>query len=156
MLPEDRRRYPRLKTGVRVLYQGLPATPIQQEYLSGVTGDLSLGGMFLSSENPFPVGTLLILEIRTPSMSPEEPPVCARALVRWRRRWGGQKGMGLSFVELEGVDRQRLQEWLESLLSDEPVPVPGLSLPRIPSTAFFRLFSSQHHSDFGQSIRNPD
>lgn len=126
MLAENRRRYPRLKTGVRVLYEGLPPNQAERQYLSGVAEDLSLGGMFLSADNPFPPGTLLILEFRTPEMSPEELPVCARALVSWRRRWGASKGMGISFVELEGVDRQKLQDWLDSVLSQEAGPLPAL------------------------------
>lgn len=150
MLPEDPRRYPRLKAGVRVLYEGLLPSRTERQYLSGVAQDLSLGGMFLSSEDPFPPGTLLILEFRTPDMVPEDLPVCARALVRWRRRWGAGKGMGISFVELEGVDRQRLQEWLDSVLGPEASPVPGL--PFLPITfSFFR-----HDPNFEQSVQNPD
>lgn len=149
MLPvEDRRSFPRLKTGVQVLYQGFPATQIEQEYLSGVAGDLSLGGMFLSSERPFPPGTLLVLSFRTPNMSLEEPPVCARALVRWRRRWGSEKGMGIAFVELEGVDRQKLEDWLDEVLSDEPGPGAGPSLPI--------AFSFLRHPIFEQSVQNQD
>ena len=148
MLPEDRRRYPRLKSGVRVLYQGLPASRIEQEYLSGLSGDLSLGGMFLSTDTPFPPGTLLVLAFRTPEMSPEETPVCARALVKWRRRLGSQKGMGISFVEFEGVDRQRLKDWLDNVLSNEPGPGIGLPLPI--------TFSFLRHPVFEQSIQSSD
>lgn len=150
MLPADRRRYPRLKTGVRVLYEGLPTSRAEQRYLSGVAEDLSLGGMFLLSEAPFPPGSLVILEFRTPDMSREEPPVCARALVRWRRRWGENKGMGLSFVDFEGMDRQRLHTWLESLLSPESGPAPGAPLLSIT----FPLFRRHPHSE--QRLQNPD
>lgn len=142
MFSEDRRRYPRLKAGVRVLYEGLRPSPTERQYLSGVAEDLSLSGMFLSSEHPFPPGTLLTLEFRTPDMSPEELPVCARALVRWRSRWGACRGMGISFVELEGIGRQRIQSWLDRVLSQEPGPL--LRLPFLPITfAFGRNLDSE-------------
>jgi c-di-GMP-binding flagellar brake protein YcgR len=117
---DERRRYPRLSAGVRIFYRGEPLEPRERAYLEGVAEDLSLGGMFLATDRPLPVGSRVWLEFQ-PGVAPGEDPaqemaVRAQAVVRWRRRWRSPRGMGLEFVEFEGLGRHEFQAVIERLL----------------------------------------
>jgi len=117
---EEQRRYPRVTAGVRVLYRGDPLERRERQYLQGIAADLSLGGMFLATDRPLPVGSLVRLEFQ-PGVGPGENPaeemaVTAQAVVRWRRRWRRPRGMGLEFVEFEGLGRHELAAVVARLL----------------------------------------
>lgn len=120
--PEDRRRYRRVAAGVRVVYHGTPLERRERDYLEGVAEDLSLGGMYLATRDPFPPGSLVWLEFQPRPRAGEpdtaEPPIRAKAVVRWRRRWRKPRGMGLEFVEFEGLGERTLAAVLERLLVD--------------------------------------
>lgn len=111
----DLRVYPRVKTGTAVTFAALPVDRKSRRYLETVAGNVSLGGMFLASRYTFRPGTLLQLEFSIPDADAGGP-VRARAIVRWRRWWRQPRGMGVQFVEFEGLGRQHLTEWLDRLL----------------------------------------
>lgn len=110
----DRRKYRRVAAGVRVLYSGVQVERTTREYLDGIARDLSIGGLFLESRRPLPKGTLVDLDFFMEGEDGE--PVHARAVVRWVRRWFRPRGMGLEFIDVEGLGATRLESWIESVL----------------------------------------
>ena len=111
----DQRVFPRVAAGTGVTFAALPVDRKSRRYLESVAGNLSLGGMFLATRYTFRPGTLLQLEFAIPGLEQAEP-VRARAIVRWRRWWRNPRGMGVQFVEFEGLGRQQLTEWLDHVL----------------------------------------
>jgi len=71
-----------------------------REALESITGDLSRGGMFVSDENPKPIGTMVRFEVA----SDGGQPVRGLGEVAWIRvRWEGHDrpaGMGIQFRSL--------------------------------------------------------
>ena len=73
------------------------------QFLVSYCTNLSRGGLFVSTRQPEPVGTELVLSLRVPGRA---LPVTLRARVRWNRREDnsdGPAGMGLSFADVDGV-----------------------------------------------------
>jgi hypothetical protein len=119
---DELREYRRIAAGVRVVYSGQRLRRPEQSYLTGVADNVSLGGMFLATRQTFKPGMLITLEFHAPWQMEDGPPVRARALVCWRRRWRQPQGMGLRFVDFEGLGQRRLETWLQTVLA----PVPAL------------------------------
>jgi hypothetical protein len=120
MILEEQRLYRRMAAGVRVLYRGHSLRKPEERYLTGVAEDLGLGGMFIATRRPLPKGTLLALEFHTPG-DDGFPPVRARAIVRWRRLFGRPRGMGVQFVEFDGLGHRQLESWIDGVLVAEPI-----------------------------------
>lgn len=114
MAEPNRRQYRRVAAGVSVFYWSPPVDKPTREYLEGIASDLSLGGLFLATPRPLPKGSYVLLDFET--AGDEGGPVSAKAVVRWRRRWRPPRGMGLEFVEIEGLGQRRLEAWVESIL----------------------------------------
>jgi hypothetical protein len=100
-----RRRYPRMRSpkGLAVAWQH--ATQKSVSYLD----ELCLGGLFIRTKKPPPVGTGIQLLIDIPGGG-----VRARAIVRNVK---SGKGMGVGFVTMGQEDRQRLSSFLNQLPS---------------------------------------
>ena len=75
--------------------------------------DVSMGGVFLASSIPVRVGTMLFLSMALP---PHKRPVHFTGEVVRITKPGSQvvQGMGIRFVGLSDVARQRLEEFLSS------------------------------------------
>lgn len=114
------REYRRIAAGVRVVYRGQRLRRTEQFYLTGVADNVSLGGMFIAARQTFKPGTLISLEFHTPWDMEDGPLVRARALVCWRRRWRQPQGMGIRFVDFEGLGQRRLETWLQTVLTPAP------------------------------------
>ncbi|HYG62997.1 MAG TPA: PilZ domain-containing protein [Thermoanaerobaculia bacterium] len=119
MTMEEQRLYRRMAAGVRVLYRGHSLRKPEAQYLTGIAEDLGLGGMFISTRHPLPKGTLLSLEFHT--SGDDGRPVRARAIVRWRRLFGRPRGMGVQFVEFEGLGHRQVENWIDGVLLPEPI-----------------------------------
>lgn len=115
----ERRVFRRLAAGARVRFHEMSLRRPDLEYLRGVAEDVSLGGMFIATRHTFPVGTALSLEFHT--REDGGAPVRAKAVVCWRRRWREPRGMGMRFVELEGLGQRRLEAWMETVLAPESI-----------------------------------
>ena len=115
-MSRDRRKYRRVAAGVRVLYCGTQVERATREYLEGIAQDLSLGGLFLETRRPLPKGTLVDLDFLIEEAGQSAEPVHARAIVRWRNRFFGRRGMGVEFIDVEGLGQQRLESWVERVL----------------------------------------
>ncbi len=117
---EERRDFRRLAAGIRVRFHELSLRQRDREYLRGVAEDVSLGGLFIATSHTFPVGTAISLEFHTRGEAGGAP-VRAKAVVCWRRRWRQPRGMGLRFVEFESLGQRRLESWITTVLTPEPV-----------------------------------
>ena len=109
----ETRRYPRYK-GVR---------PVPVAWMQGTqkavakAENLSLGGLFIGTPTPPPVGALVLLLFHTP-----EGEVRVRATVRNVKPG---KGMGLAITSMEQDHRARLSRWLQLLAKQsEATPEP--------------------------------
>lgn len=83
------------------------------QFLVSYCTNLSRGGLFVSTRQPEPVGTELVLSLRVPGRA---IPVALKARVRWRRSEDdehGPAGMGLSFADVDAV----LGEHIDRLVS---------------------------------------
>jgi uncharacterized protein (TIGR02266 family) len=74
--------------------------------MSGVSINLSLGGIFVAAFAPMPVGARLSLELLLPTGT-----VAASGIVRWVREACPEHsgGMGIEFVEMGKLDRAALE-----------------------------------------------
>ena len=86
-----------------------------RDYYERVARNVSLGGLFVEADPPPPVGTLVRLELRLDPKDPDAEAVLATALVRWRQRWSQPRGMGLEFIDFEGLGETDLAKWLGAL-----------------------------------------
>jgi len=108
----EMRRYPRRNTYKAMLVVWKKGS---QKYVSSVE-NLGLGGLFICTQQPPPVGTSLQLLFNVP-----EGEVRVRAIVR---------GMGLAVFSMEQEHRARLDRWLwcwprAKLVKVEPVTPRG-------------------------------
>ncbi|MGB0721447.1 MAG: PilZ domain-containing protein [Gammaproteobacteria bacterium] len=119
-LPEDyrgthaeRRAHPRVRSALAIRFRADDVDAITSEYLGGVAANCSFGGIFLETDQLMPKGTIVKLEIQLD----DDPPVQARAVVRRVQRWRKPHGMGVEFVEVEGIGNEPLSDWLGRFLN---------------------------------------
>jgi PilZ domain len=122
MAPENRSDYRTVAQGAEVYYRCERPTPYERSYLIGLAENLSLGGLFVSVRQPPLPGTVVRLRLYGADDRDHTTPLCATALVRWRRLWGKPRGMGLQFLEFEGLGERRLDTWLAAIAAAETVP----------------------------------
>ena len=96
----DRRTVPRVCIEVEVSFSSA------SQFYVGITGDLSEGGLFVSTYRSLPVGTEMSLALSLP-----DGPLFVRGKVRWARdsAEGTTPGVGVAFEELTEPDRVRIQ-----------------------------------------------
>ncbi len=100
--PNDRREYARLKLNVPVEIQ----TDQSGGPIRGATADLSLGGCYIESIFPFPIGTKLNLQL-----SLAETSILIDATVVTS---DPQVGNGINFIKMLPEDREALKAFLET------------------------------------------
>lgn len=117
-----RRRFERLAVDVPVRVStidperdrrtGRPCFRATREYCA----NLSRGGAFIRTGDPFTPGGRVLLELHVP----ERAPIEAVGRVAWARSVlapegsGAGSGVGVEFVELDGDQRTALERWLEA------------------------------------------
>lgn len=106
----ETRRYPRRNAHKAMLVVWKKGS---QKYVSRVE-NLGLGGLFICTQQPPPVGTSLQLLFNVP-----EGEVRGRAIVR---NLVPGRGMGLAVVSMEQEHRARLGRWLKRLAAED-IPV---------------------------------
>ena len=99
-------------------HRASPRTSIEVElhissdshFFSGLSGDLSEGGLFVSTYRQLALGSLVDLEFSVPG---SEHPVHARGEVRWHRDASpdAPPGVGIAFEELPDEDRAAIQRF---------------------------------------------
>jgi hypothetical protein len=99
----DLRRYPRFKPA-KPTFSAWQST--SQRYVSRIE-NLGLGGLFLRTPEPPPLGTFIQLLLDT-----TEGDIRARGEVKNNRP---KEGMGVKIVAMEQEDRMRFTRWLRRL-----------------------------------------
>jgi c-di-GMP-binding flagellar brake protein YcgR len=112
---KERRKHVRIATNISIRFYKEDLDRKSRKKLSGIAENCSLGGMYLSTEDTFPEGSVLSLEFEIDSEESGPTVVKARAVVRWSRRWSAPRGMGLEFVEFEGPGNRSFAEWMAVL-----------------------------------------
>ncbi|MFO0676909.1 MAG: TIGR02266 family protein [Polyangiaceae bacterium] len=103
-MSQDTRRDPRAKiVALNVRYKSATV----DEFIEHHSHDVSKGGMFVKTPNPFPPGTLLKFEIRTDD---DKAVIAGVGRVVWKREdaTGGTErpsGMGIKFIKLDDASR---------------------------------------------------
>ena len=79
-------------------------------FFSGLSGDISEGGLFLSTYRSLPVGSAVEIEFSLPGSG---GPLHARGEVRWLREHstGQPQGVGIAFDHLDDDDRERIHRF---------------------------------------------
>ena len=119
-MPIDQRKYPRAKKDLDVRFVPESVAPNVGEYLDGLAADIGLGGMFIATHEPPSAGAVVELEINLGDDAGERSLVRARAVVRWTRQQTEPEGMGVEFIEFDGLKDLTLGEFLSRILEQKP------------------------------------
>ena len=115
--PTDRRLEPRFAVAVQVTFES------DHNFYTGLTQDLSGGGLFVATHAIRPVGERIQLRFTLPTV---KEPIEALTEVRWVRATalpggGGEVGMGLQFLQLAPQAKDAIKAFLrqrESIFFD--------------------------------------
>ncbi len=106
---QDRRHAPRFAVTVQVTLES------EHNFFTGLTQDLSKGGLFVATPHMCPIGTLVKLRMVLPTAN---KPFDVLTEVRWLRPHdlsadGGKAGVGLMFVEMSSEARAAVLAFLK-------------------------------------------
>ena len=108
--PETARAYPRASVSLDI---GLTS---EHNFWSGLTMNISEGGVFVATHQSVPVGTLLSLSLTIPD---GYPAIVALGEVCWTRPYGGDDdvppGIGVRFVDVADADLSRVRRFVQSV-----------------------------------------
>jgi uncharacterized protein (TIGR02266 family) len=107
-VPSDRRLEPRYEVAVSVTFES------EHNFYTGLTQDLSGGGLFVATHQLRPVGERIRLRFTLPS---SKEPIEAITEVRWVRETaakggGAEVGMGLMFLQLAPQAKDAIKGFL--------------------------------------------
>jgi c-di-GMP-binding flagellar brake protein YcgR len=130
-MPSDRRHFRRIPMGATVGFQELTFASIPEPATS-VYGDISAGGLLVSSAKSFPLGTLLKLELRVPGWGKFQgkfgpahdqdlrPLVAVGQVVRIETLDAGDFELGVKFLNVYPDDQEALRKFIDaSAVADE-------------------------------------
>jgi len=130
-MPSDRRNFRRIPMGATVGFQELTFSTIPEPATS-VYGDISAGGLLVSSARSFPLGTLLKLELRVPGWGKFQgrfgpahdqdlrPLVAVGQVVRIDTLDAGDFELGVKFLNVYPDDQEALRKFIDaSAAADE-------------------------------------
>jgi hypothetical protein len=104
--------YRGLADGALAFYRCERTTHEEQRNLQRLAEINGLGGLFVATEDPPRPGSVVDLHVYCCEDCNMTSPLYARGVVRWRRLWGRQKGMGVELLELDGMGERCLECWL--------------------------------------------
>ncbi len=85
-----------------------------------ITGNISVGGMFLITSDPLPEKTKIALQFRLPD---DEEKIQVLAEVVWCRekdeRPGLPPGMGIKFLKISDKDREKIDRFVKGIYEKE-------------------------------------
>jgi uncharacterized protein (TIGR02266 family) len=102
----ERRSGQRLRAAVEVTLDS------ESQLWTGLTSDVSRGGVFIATWRAIPVGTELLIELALPDAT-----VRAAGRVRWRRdacEGGPAPGIGIAFEHIDGGGLELLERFCAS------------------------------------------
>lgn len=110
-MPDSRRTSPRVAAVIQVRYRR------REDFVLEYARDISLGGVFITSEDPLPEGEPVECQFYLPEMArPVSMPGKVVRTIRSRTR--GLSGMGIAFEELDEFTRATLIGYLKEMTSD--------------------------------------
>ena len=124
-MSSDRRNYRRIPMGATVGFQELSFSTAPEPATS-VYGDISAGGLLLSSSREIPLGTLLKLELRVPGWGKHQghfgpaadqdlrPLVAVGQVVRLEKLEAGDFELGIKFLNVYPDDQEALRKFVEA------------------------------------------
>ncbi len=108
-LSDEKRRFPRIDIHMSVSLKGKRLSKVAFDYLDEVIKNASLGGVFINMSRPFPKGTFVEIRFRLP----DNEEINAKGLVRWTKKWGKQKGIGIEFTEIMGKGKRLIRDFVK-------------------------------------------
>lgn len=104
---EERRQFQRVSLEARISFES------ENNFYTGFTGDLSEGGIFVSTYDLQPIGTEIELEF----MLPEGPVVKIVGIVKWLKEPQGthediSPGMGIEFTNVSPEHQAAIQRFI--------------------------------------------
>jgi len=88
----------------------------ENNFWSGLTMNMSEGGLFVATHNIARVGTVLVLHLLLPF---EKEPLRTLAQVRWTRAYSGQAdvppGIGLQFVDTDPTTLAKIKRFVATM-----------------------------------------
>jgi PilZ domain len=125
MSEDQRQNYRAIIPGAAVFYRVENVPVAEVTYRLGMAENVSLGGVFIGSRHPLRPGTAVRLQLFSPADPDHAPAVHARGVVRWRQLWREPRGMGIQFLEFEGLGARALESWLATIMQQVPGAQPG-------------------------------
>jgi hypothetical protein len=120
------RPYHQIARGVRLRLRGTDLPRQTRQYLASVAAEHDYAGMFVRTSRPLPAGSVVSFDVEGPAET-----LRGHAVVRWRRRWLGVRGMALDFIDFEGLGTEdvhsRCARLLRAHLTTSPVASAQLS-----------------------------
>ncbi len=107
------RGYSRVSSGVNFSAMVEYTNKGDREYYEGLIEDVSLGGMFIEIGQPFPKGSIVAIQFESET-GKDERPVTAWGMIRWTQKWKRPHGMGIDFIEFEGLGNIPFEEWFKN------------------------------------------
>ena len=114
---------------IKLRYQTLDA------FISKFATNLSVGGMFINSKAPKPVGTELRFELR---LADNSPIIAGRGVVRWTRKYDAKAprqphGMGVQFIQLSANSKKLIQRVVDHKAAQGDPNAHAASIPHTPA-----------------------
>ncbi len=110
----EQRKHQRHLTDIVVFFRNSSPNLLVPEQGEGVIENVSMGGLFLMTEDPLAVGTTVDLKFDVGGPGTRHGAVRARAVVRWTRTRFPPSGMGLEFNEFFH-GKKSLEDWLAEM-----------------------------------------
>ena len=104
----NRRKFPRAALATQIYSEDAMSLAFSR--------DVSLGGMFIETQNPSPLGTEVDLRFH---LNDGQPIVVAEAVVKYHV---AKLGMGIEFTEMTRADRKRIEDYITKM---PPLPEPA-------------------------------
>lgn len=107
--PEEQRAHPRLAVEVEV------SMHTQHNFYTGLTENLSEGGLFVATYENIPIGTSISVTVRLPNQNA----IKAEGTVRWVREHSDftedvSPGIGVQFTDLQPDDRRVIESFIKT------------------------------------------
>ncbi len=116
---ENRRRYSRISPDDNFSVMVQHTNNGDREYYEGIIEDISYDGMFIEIDHhPFPKGCMVGIQFKT-KIEKDERPVTAKVMIRWTRKWKRPHGMGIDFIEFDGLGSTPFEEWFKNHFRQE-------------------------------------
>ena len=96
--------------GARVAIETEVSLESDSQFFTGLTGNLSAGGVFVATYRHLPVGSSVVMNLSLP-----DGELRAKGTVRWSRdaSSGASPGVGVAFDELAPGDAERIARFCE-------------------------------------------